>query len=264
MTDAAKKRLRRSLDKFGYVGGIVANKRPDGTLRLVGGHHRIAQIDALEGHCDYKITVSLVELTEAEERELNITLNNKSMQGEMDIDALATVIGEIKTYGGNVADTGFSDTDLALMLGDSFVSDVFREQTEAENPIIDQLNEMRDAGKRFDGQRERELAEDREDLVPQHTVRTPTERAEDSKADQKAELNAKREKYKESRASSNAADTIVCIIFKDPNDIPGFLESLGFDPRERYLEAEAFMQAAGFEVAEEGDDASELDHSETE
>ena len=43
--DEAKKALKRSIKKFGVVGGIVVNKRTGNTI--VGGHQKVSILDEM-------------------------------------------------------------------------------------------------------------------------------------------------------------------------------------------------------------------------
>lgn len=103
----AEKKLRGSLRESGLVSTLTWNQR---TGNLVGGHQRLAILDALEKRGDYEIDVSVVDLDDKEERELNILLNNPNVQGDYDIDRLAAMIPSI-----DVSNVGFELSDLQFM-----------------------------------------------------------------------------------------------------------------------------------------------------
>lgn len=96
ISDDALAGLARSIEKFGLVEPIVVNirtKRPT----VVGGHQRLKALQSLgvaEAVC---VTVSA---TKAEEKLLNLTLNNPQIQGEFVsyienyIDGLSEEIGD--------------------------------------------------------------------------------------------------------------------------------------------------------------------------
>ena len=67
--DAEYETLRRSLEQFGMVEPVVWNER---TNRVVGGHQRLT-VEAALGH--EEVDVSVVDLDEIKEKELNIALN---------------------------------------------------------------------------------------------------------------------------------------------------------------------------------------------
>lgn len=111
ISEDAKKRLRKMLAKHGLVQPLVWNKR---TGNLVAGHQRLIALDALEKSQNYALQVAVVDLSEKEEKILNVQLNNPSMQGDWDMDKLTEL-----ALGGDVSpsEMGFSDGDIAVMFG---------------------------------------------------------------------------------------------------------------------------------------------------
>jgi ParB-like chromosome segregation protein Spo0J len=76
-----EKNLKESLSKFGLVEPIIFNQR---TGYIVGGHFRVRELKKL----GYKsIECVIVDLSEEEEKELNIRLNANT--GAWDFDLLA-------------------------------------------------------------------------------------------------------------------------------------------------------------------------------
>lgn len=80
MSDEVRKRLAGSLAKFGLVELPVFNKR---TGQLVGGHQRVRWLRE-QGVASCAVIV--VDLDEADEKVLNITLNNSHVRGEFTSD----------------------------------------------------------------------------------------------------------------------------------------------------------------------------------
>lgn len=118
ITEDAKKRLRKMLAKHGLVQPLVWNRR---TGNLVAGHQRLEALDSLERSLDYALEVAIVDVSEREERILNVQLNNPSMQGEWDIDKLLSLSG---TAFISPEDMGFSEGDAAVLFGDLGNSDL--------------------------------------------------------------------------------------------------------------------------------------------
>lgn len=80
-TKEQEKHLQESLRKFGVVEPIIFNKQ---TGYIVGGHFRVRELKKL----GYKeVECVIVDLNEADEKELNIRLNANT--GEWDFDELA-------------------------------------------------------------------------------------------------------------------------------------------------------------------------------
>ena len=75
ITDAAFEGLKESIRKFGFVDPIIRNTA---TGLLVGGHQRLKAAQALGIDV---VPVVEVELTPAEEKALNVTLNNTKISG---------------------------------------------------------------------------------------------------------------------------------------------------------------------------------------
>ena len=83
--------LEGSLGTFGYVVPIVWNER---TGRIVGGHQRLT---ILKSAGVKEATVSVVDLDEEQEKQLNIALNK--IEGEWDNEALRELVHELDELG---------------------------------------------------------------------------------------------------------------------------------------------------------------------
>ncbi|MBK6942620.1 MAG: ParB N-terminal domain-containing protein [Planctomycetes bacterium] len=102
-------RILRSLDEFGLVEPLVWNKR---TRNLVGGHQRF-QILLAQGAKD--VDVSVVNLTLAKEKALNVALNR--IAGRWDDRKLAELLDEITNMPDiDVELTGFDLPDVEQLL----------------------------------------------------------------------------------------------------------------------------------------------------
>jgi len=117
-----KKRLRKVLAKHGMVSPPTWNKRtvekgwPDGSAgAVVGGHQRLSQLDALHGSPDYTLQVAVIDVTEPEEKEINVALNNPSAQGEWDLELLESILADESI---SVEGAGFDMGDVMRLFGD--------------------------------------------------------------------------------------------------------------------------------------------------
>ena len=81
-----RKNLKKSIKKYGLVGHIVWNEV---TKHVVGGHQRIDVIDEMMKNKEYNLDVLKVNLSEKEEIELNVVLNNAEAQGKFDFGQLS-------------------------------------------------------------------------------------------------------------------------------------------------------------------------------
>jgi ParB-like chromosome segregation protein Spo0J len=88
-TDKAYRKLEASIREFGLVEPLIWNER---TGHIVGGHARLSILKAMKVR---EVPVSVVNLTEAREKALNIVLNNQEAQGRYDTRALADLLDEL-------------------------------------------------------------------------------------------------------------------------------------------------------------------------
>ena len=78
MSDEAMAGLRHSLERFGCVEPVVVNTYR-GRRTIVGGHQRVKALQAMGVE---QVTCVVVKLPPAEEKLLNVTLNNPHIQGQ--------------------------------------------------------------------------------------------------------------------------------------------------------------------------------------
>lgn len=108
--DPAYEKLKASILSFGNVEPIVWNRS---TGNVVGGHQRLRVL------LDLGVTeseVSVVELSEVDERRLNIALNK--ITGEWDDEKLTSLLAELTAAGADVYPTGFDEQELSSMFAD--------------------------------------------------------------------------------------------------------------------------------------------------
>lgn len=105
--DAEYKKLRRSMEEFGYVEPIIWNER---TGNVVGGHQRL-KVLLEQGAEDIECVVT--SLDEKGEKILNVLLNK--VKGRWDIGKLADLLQELDEAGAMEA-TGFEDWELQSLL----------------------------------------------------------------------------------------------------------------------------------------------------
>lgn len=107
-TDAAYRKLKASLEEFGLVEPLVWNEL---TGRVVGGHARLRILTEL-GVAE--VPVSVVRLTEAREKALNVVLNNQEAQGRYDPTKLADVLEELRELP-ELEMTGYGESTIATL-----------------------------------------------------------------------------------------------------------------------------------------------------
>lgn len=144
MDEHGHKLLNKSLKESGLVSTIVWNKR---TGNVVGGHQRLEELDKLEGGKDYALTVAVIDVSETEEREINVKLNNPNLMGVYDVDKLADLF--IKD-GVNFSKTGFSNLDIQLTFDTPQANAILGTDREEEPEVesdIEKINEIKERRK---------------------------------------------------------------------------------------------------------------------
>ena len=101
----AYRKLETSLREFGLVEPLIWNETSN---RVVGGHARLSILKSL-GYAE--VPVSVVRLTPAREKALNVVLNNQEAQGRYDPDKLVELLGELADLP-EMALSGFGLADL--------------------------------------------------------------------------------------------------------------------------------------------------------
>lgn len=107
ITDEAMAGLARSIYKFGCVEPIIVNVR-DNINRIVGGHQRYKVLKAAGIK---EVICVTVNLKPADEKLLNLSLNNPHIQGEF-IDQLNDHIDQLK---GQIDEKDFIDLKINLL-----------------------------------------------------------------------------------------------------------------------------------------------------
>ena len=149
MDEHGHKLLNKSLKKSGLVETIVWNKR---TGYVVGGHQRLFELDQLEGNKDYSLTVAVIDVSEQEEREINIKLNNQNMMGAYDIDKLASLF---INDGVNFSDTGFSTLDIQLNFDTPQANAILGADRSEEPEVISDIEKIQEIKDRRKNSKER-------------------------------------------------------------------------------------------------------------
>lgn len=106
--DEEYEKLKRSINTFTYVDPIIINA--DGTV--IGGHQRLFVLRDL-GYTE--ADVSVVNLSKADEKALNIALNKIS--GEWDEEKLAAIFADLKAAEYDATVTGFEADAISALVG---------------------------------------------------------------------------------------------------------------------------------------------------
>jgi ParB-like chromosome segregation protein Spo0J len=106
--DPAYRKLEASLRQFGLVEPLIWNRRSG---HVVGGHTRLRILQSLKVE---EVPVAVVELSDVQEKALNIVLNNHEAQGRYDTRKLSNLLNELAPLP-EMTLTGFSTSDMKTM-----------------------------------------------------------------------------------------------------------------------------------------------------
>lgn len=261
ISDEARKKLKKNLQTVGLLGGVVWNMR---TGNLVSGHQKVSIMDAVNrydaetGANDYEFRVEVVDFDDKTEKEQNLFMNNRAVQGTYDDDMLRELLQGI-----DYTNAGFDDTDMQLLglgdFGDYDMGDMFGDAGEdatdsgdADTPGAPM--ESKDWSKG-------DVVGEREDLAihdemtkesgENHKLDRSADFYQDSEANQIARHNEV-QKIKDRIASQNDVNkdggmlSYVVISFKTPSEKVRFMEDYGFDPMAKYINGEEFVNKLEF------------------
>jgi DNA modification methylase len=134
--DLEYKKLKRSLEQFGYVEPVIWNKV---TGKVVGGHQRLKVLIDM-GITEIECVV--VELDEQKEKALNVALNKIS--GEWDMNKLAELLTDLDASDLDVTLTGFEGAELNKILNadKDAQEDEFDVEDELKKPAVTKRGDL--------------------------------------------------------------------------------------------------------------------------
>lgn len=223
--DEARKKLKQNIQKIGLIETLVVNKN---TMNLVSGHQRLAILDSLERKKDYMITVAMVSLTEKEEKEQNVFLNNERAMGEYDIDLLKDLMYDV-----DVENLGFDIEDLGILGVELDLDSANQMMTEIESEVMDFSKVISENNK--------EIKEEKKELKQQdnqvhHPATTLEDKYENNRAKRVDLINQSQD------GNKNSMDIFVTLTFSNNENKVAFMERINKEPDETHLKGEIFMQ----------------------
>lgn len=209
-----RRKLRDNLSKMGLLNALVFNKR---TGHLLSGHQRLSILDDLEGNDRYAMDVDVVDVSEAEEKNMVVFFNNAMQtQGEYDWQAFDAALksGEVDIEG-----CGFTIDGLSMIYDETGLDAWFIPGAENEMSAVDDLDEAID-----------------ESIEAEEAVEEERNTAEEI-----AGFRARRAAYEQEASEENSAHFSVSIIFPNEAHKASWLELCSLSPRLRYLDAKDFL-----------------------
>ena len=209
LSEEAKKQLKRSLKRYGVVGGIVVNRKTGFTI--VGGHQKVMILDEIHKYNpitkenDYELRVELIDVDLQTEKELNITLNNPNVSGDWNYDKLREMLPDI-----DYKNAGLTDEDLSLIGID------FEFQTETESDLADALADLSAP------------------IVEQREI--------EKEAKKEAVKAMKSQIQEKAEAKAQNLETYVMLNFESLDAKNDFLERFGYTPLDKFIQGEYLVK----------------------
>lgn len=226
ITEDARRTLKRNLDvDKGGVGLIAPVTWNETTGQITGGHQRIAALDALEGSDDYLLDVAVVKLTQTEETQANLLLNNANAQGQWDEDLLAALLKSTPDL--NLEATAFTVADLELSFSDPELSSIFTPNA-ATSALMGEVEALKADSTAQKKKTRAGAADSSSDSDPDDGE--PTGNTGDA-------AKAFRKKGKEQFNEQDDTEVVAHVICKNRAERERFVERMGYGPEERYVDA---------------------------
>jgi hypothetical protein len=233
----AKKRLRTHLESVGLVEPLIWNKR---TGNLVGGHQRLSQLDAIEESVAYRVPVAVVDLDPKAERELNVWLNNPSVQGQYDMARLELLFSA--DFGASPFEAGFERVELEMMFSPAQVEDfVARYQPDVAAAAAAHADAVsaahaEDPDGEDDGEGGGASSGGTGSMAPAQDV-------VDQVADEAARIKAMRKEWKGGAREDTRQDHIAVIVFDTAGECDEWLRTIGLDRSQTFHHAGRLLAA---------------------
>lgn len=220
----AKKALKRSIKRFGVVGGIIVNRRTNNTI--VGGHQKVAILDEMYKYPenDYTLRVEMIDVDFETEKTLNIALNNSNISGRWDYEKLAQLIPDI-----DYKDAGLTDADLNMIGVDYLL------QTEEENNIADALDDLMSP-----------IIEEREEAKAERAAERAAEKAMQQEMEREAKVQHMKDVKQQVReaaiSKAEEMDAYVMLSFSSWSAKAEFCERFGYPAEMKIIKGEVFAE----------------------
>lgn len=243
ISEDARKALKANLKRLGLMGGIIWN---EDTGNLVGGHQKVQIIDEVNRYNpdtkenDYEIRVEVVHLSEKEEMEQNMFLNNKAVQGDFDDDLLRNVLRQIDHTA-----AGFNDFDLDMLGITPIDDDEFRNITDIPEES-DTSNDWRKGNLTQDNEHLAQVDANTHGSEENTKIDRSVDFYNDTPENQIARHNEiQKVKDRINRKSDTNNDggmlSYFIVSFPNPQETQGALIQLGFDPNSKFVDGKELM-----------------------
>lgn len=231
----AKKKLQENLKRVGLLEPLVVNEV---TGHLVSGHQRLAILDSMEESKDYFLDVAFIQLSEKEEREQMVFMNNQSAMGTWDVDLLDKLIkDEEANFNWRLA--GFDQIDIEEMIPS--LSHSF-DLNQAPIEIQDHIGEVAQFAK------EAKAATKAEKQIEKAIKEAPPAEQLSGEDPDIQEFKKIREDYKQKRAEKDDSEYYLVVVFPNRDQKEEFLRQSKLDPNDRYVDGVRLASILGLNI----------------
>lgn len=223
------KKLTKGIREHGLVVPLCWNER---TGNLVSGHQRLKALDKMHRKKDFKVPCSVINVDEKEEKQLNVQMNNPSMQGDWDLGALA----DLNADGISFDDMGFNKADIEFMYDGEVDFDANDSLGDTDSLDDDMDSDEQPAVSKRDTPLDEEVEDEKDKLA---------DMADSDDEDHLDEFNKKKAEFRHKDNDNTIINFYTKVVFPDNDtkkefyrkaNIPANEEYITFDQVKRYFE----------------------------
>lgn len=231
-----KATLKRSVRKYGVVGGIVVNKQ---TMTIVGGNQKVAILDEILDYPnnDYTLLADAVDVDEKTEKEMNFMLNSDNAHGEWDETKVRELLPDI-----DYLDAGLTEEDLSLFGFDAMVV------TKGEKELGDELNSLLSPFGQESSEHKQPAAKDvqaeqRREIEQNQVIANQMQDAQ-YQANKERMQQVKQEVNTKAAEKAMEAEAYVMLSFDNIDNKERFMRTFGFIETDKVIKGEMLMDVA--------------------
>lgn len=222
------KKLTKGIREHGLVVPLCWNER---TGNLVSGHQRLKALDKMHRKKDFKVPCSVINVDEKEEKQLNVQMNNPSMQGDWDLGSLA----DLNADGISFDDMGFNKADIEFMYDGEVDFDANDSLGDTDSLDDDMDSDEQPAVSKRDTPLDEEVEDEKDKLA---------DMADSDDEDHLDEFNKKKAEFRHKDNDNTIINFYTKVVFPDNEtkkefyrkaNIPANEEYITFDQMKRYF-----------------------------
>ena len=213
------KKLTKGIREHGLVVPLCWNER---TGNLVSGHQRLKALDKMHRKKDFKVPCSVINVDEKEEKQLNVQMNNPSMQGDWDLGALA----DLNADGISFDDMGFNKADIEFMYDGEVDFDANDSLGDTDSLDDDMDSDEQPAVSKRDTPFDEEVEDEKDKLA---------DMADSDDEDHLDEFNKKKAEFRHKDNDNTIINFYTKVVFPDNDTKKEFYRKANIPANEEYI-----------------------------